>query len=284
MSFVRELEKPRRGRIHDLATRQTEREKPVLEFNVEEYVGDREWEILSTLAREYLAEDSLYQVKGVRLAAKMKFIDPKRFAALESGMHSLIETNVHKHILSSDFNSSSWCIETLSVLYPEKLKEWLSPKRLGVIEERFSRYRRTKNWTSFAEEGSYMKLANQPLWPMTISEYVWSEMKKTLKELHYEKKIGSFLSMATSMKVLEPYRVDELGITPEILDNLLSTLKRSQKDLEKSDGEVFASYVEWMVILAAEKVEMTDHGIEVTMPKRNEHRENITKRPVRSTL
>ena len=144
----------------------------------------------------------------------------------------------------------------LKILFPDKTADldldsaWQGMK--GILESD----RRNNNWWGFTKQAMRLKV----LFPERVSELnldviAWQKMKDRL-----EKALNPSYQ-ATYLKILFPNKMSDLNLNP-VWQKTETALEECRED---NDWSNFANLAMNLKILAADKVETTDQGLEITM-------------------
>jgi len=162
------------------------------------------------------------------------------------------------------------------------------------------RHHTVKNWDNFSATAARMKIIDNDK-NLNINQNDWRSMQQKLDKLRKQRLWGAFAVHAASMKILDPridFKVDEetrrdmikeiknettfasifaehaaamkiLGIAFEV-DKFFWRMMQEELKEEQAQGKSFSKLAVDMKILVAEEVEVTDKGLEITMPKPKE--------------
>ena len=108
-----------------------------------------------------------------------------------------------------------------------------------------------------------------------ISDTDWEGMKAKLKEFR-KQSWWNFANLAMRMSILRPDQKSELQIDDQAWQGMKAALEESHKQ----NWQSFADLAMFMSILSAEKVQITDQGIELEMRK-PDFKQEKSKRPER---
>ncbi len=118
-------------------------------------------------------------------------------------------------------------------------------------------------WRGFAHQAMSMKiLQHDKFIELKIDDQAWQGMIRTLERYRNNGNWWAFADQANDMKILQPSKAVELNIDDQAWQGMkqqLEMLRRGESWLR------FAHQAMYMKILAADKVEVTDQGLEITM-------------------
>jgi len=246
---------PDRINIHELTVEEPEKQEG-LPFDPERDITEQDWRGMRSILESWKHND--WQSFSAQ-AMEMKIIDPTQNLNLDQddwqGMTGCLAS------LRDDqrFDSLAVLVMGMKILGPEK-DIGIQQDDWGAIRELLER-NRGSNWWYFSFLAIRMKFVN-PTKDLNINEEAWQGMDRQLemyKEIH---QYDSFAKQAMNIKLLSCKK--EIKIDRSTWQGIKDLLKEYEREGNWSDFSSIASAIK---ILAAEKVEVTDKGLEITMPK-----------------
>lgn len=261
-------------------------EKPKVYFDAEKEVTADDWEKMKT-ALEVCRQSEDWD-GFIAIAVDMKIIFPER--AEELNLDKFDKETLERiaaqfpYYSSQDDPSNATMVYDfgkralkMKILFPEKSKLIFDEKRETGFESRIKELRRlTDNVIEAGDSGSAENMAKFAFPDLAKKLQPMDEKRKTrieglLKEkLDYAREKGfwsEFFRAAAYEKLLHPFIVQ-----PNLNGNDWESMKKenaSGKQRWVSPSSSLAQRVANMKILAAEKVEITDNGLEIVMPEEN---------------
>ena len=257
---------PENVNIHDLTVEEPEKQE-VLPFDPEMDITERDWEEMRVCldrARKQYSRGGI--LDPYEVAGNMKILNADfevNFSLEESekikkrlkGSLRLerIKAAVSLKILNTsfgiDFNSNDW----------------------QASRESLKRSRSASEWSSFLLEAQREKILN-PAIDLELTPENWQEIKNAIeiqrkKSLEDEKvniyDYQRFSRLGSAMRVIDPG--GDLVVNQSDWETMKQKLDFYR---EQNNYHVLAELAADMKILAAEKVEVTDEGLEITMPEK----------------
>jgi len=248
---------PDRINIHELTVEEPEKQQE-LAFDPERDITEEDWKIMKEQLKRYKETgdwSSFY-----REAAAMKVLNPGKIniEVDKSSWENI--TNQPETIFKEPLISS---VRSLKNLNPA-----VSLGSLGIDgdflnqeEKELREYISNHNWLYIHSRASAFRVV-EPNLKLDLTDQDWEYAKRYLDKYKEQKDWASFLSIASDLKIID-FKVD-LGLTQDCwrgMTDVLSLIKKSGSYL------FFASCLMFLKILAAEKVEVTEKGLEITMRK-----------------
>ncbi len=170
------------------------------------------------------------------------------------------------------FNPNKINIYNLTTERPEREPEAFFNVERDITDEDWESMKadlehyRGNNWSAFSMQAMRMKILD-PSMDLKIGDLEIEGMKAQLEEYRGDD-WQSFSAQAMEMKILDP------SIDLNIGDLEIEGMKVDLEHYRGDNWQAFSMQAMEMKILVAEKVEITDKGLEITMPKK--------KKPLRS--
>jgi len=273
---------PDKINIHDLAIEEPENAPET--FDAEKVVTPEIWEQMMA-AMECYREEPASWIDFAGQAAAMKIICPERDVVVDDVAWQKMKREMEKYRLdlAEELPHFYGLAMHMKILDPERSKQDVNPDVLGaaidqVLNLKYKQYREDEEWDNFSSIAMAMKILN-PKIDLNIDEETWQGMKSQLELYRSDVKIdqpdedGAFMyfsQLAMKMKIICPQRADELNLDQDTWARLRDELEEWRPDVggNPSNWQEFTLECMRQKILAAEKVEVTDNGLEITMPEK----------------
>ena len=121
--------------------------------------------------------------------------------------------------------------------------------------------RQAKEWLYFSARALEMKILDSDI-DLKLTQKDWQGMLDDLKEYRREENWPYFSSQAMAVRILDPKM--DLRLDQQAWNGMRDDLERCRHDKNYID---FSELTLAMKILVAEKVEVTDNGLEISMRK-----------------
>ena len=256
-----------------------EQEKtPELKFDPETEITEADWQGMKQVLEVKRRNRKIWSFTFLTMV--MKILRPVKFDELNiddqawRGMKENLETN--RNYDWRTFNSQA---ANMKILQPERFSE------LGINDQSWQNMKEAlealQDYNYFAVQAVDMKILQPNKFSeLSIDDKVWQKMKAQLEIDRNEGNWGRFTELAKSMKILQPKRFSELRISNQ-------SWREMRKELElerKNNWWNFAHQAMDMKILAADKVKVTDQGLEITMPPPESFKSEKKPRPERKNF
>lgn len=254
-----------------------------LEFDVEKEISERDWREMKKELEWYRKSKNWYRF--ATLAMCMSNLKPDKKAELhidDSWQEMLDELEIDGTIMYRGLASS------MAILRPEKREELVFDE-MWQIEKKEMKTKKMETMVNSikAEDpidfiySAYNLLVIQPQKKeeLELDDKVWQKMKIVLNEKR-NIFLGSFIELAMRTFVFWPDRKNELNIDHEAWKEMKNELKKRRNVLDKTLLG-FAELAMSMYILSADRVKITDQGLELEMPEKESHQQKIPPRPER---
>ncbi len=146
---------------------------------------------------------------------------------------------------------------SLKILFPNKASELnLNDSAWQGMTNKLESYR-DNDWWNFTNQAMRLKILFTDRVPeLDLNDQAWKGMKGRLEEMM----TSSY--QARSLKIIFPEKMSGLNLNPvwQKTENAL------EKCRQNNDWQLFANLATNLKILAADKVEVTDQGLKITMP------------------
>jgi hypothetical protein len=258
---------PDKINIHELAIEDPEKQAE-LPFDVERDITPEDWEGMENglqKIRNWDRDDKWGYFSHHAMC--MKILDSNIDLGLDQdsrdGLIQHLRTwdSIDTNLKWSNLPGQAVCGK---ILYPDMdlgfdANSWQEmSKKLQVRRERGS-------WDDFADYAMEIKILN-PKMDIKLSENDWEGMENILEDFRRKGLWGSFADHAQAMKILNPNV--ELNLDRAAWQGMRMALEKSREEGQKFEWRGFSSLAFAMKIIAAEKVEITDEGLRLTMPEK----------------
>ena len=211
---------------------------------------------------------------SIRQAADMKLLFPEKVASMgldktfwwKDATRSLkITRQSNAHRANPFFNAD--LAMRLKILFPERTAELdIDEDAWQKINKSLASLRKWKDWRNFFQEAVNAKV----LFPgkaaeLNLDDQAWQEMTKGIERCRQLNDYRSVAEYAKYAKILFPEKGAELELNKEDWQKINQLLVRYREEKDGDDYREFTFLASMMKLLAAQKVEITDQGIECTM-------------------
>jgi hypothetical protein len=258
--------------IADLTVEQ--KEKPAVVFDAKRDITPAHWAKMKALLDKDRSEDQYGWMSGK--LQEMKLLFPEKVGEL--GLDEDVWFGIKRH-LDTDINSASrsnsvrWDVIaqwlcSLKILFPERYKSLHIDQDIwhGIIK-RTQELRNLSLEMGFNSNFSKMVIDLSILDPketrgFSVNETLHKSLLTEAKKKRDEKQWLEFMQICVALKIIWPQEYNEL-LNADTWKNLRAHI------VKKGDFKLWTSMgdYECIKILAADKVEFTDKGIEFTIPK-----------------
>ena len=247
---------PNRVNIHELTIDEPEKQSE-LPFDPERDITEEDWQGMEKKLEEY-RQPTKWNCFAEQAMA-MKILDPAKDLKLDQaawqGMIDSLKSSELKLNFIGEFSTQAMQMKILDPTYDlnldqaawQKMRNWL---------EKF----RQADWREFTSQAMAMKILD-PTMDLKLDQAAWQGMRDDLEECRQDDYFSSFYYQAMRMKILDP-KID-LNLNQGIWQKMIDELQESK---QINSAYSFSIRAMQMKILAAEKVEVTDKGLEITMP------------------
>ncbi len=250
---------PDRLNIYELVIEEPEKEKQSeLPFDVERDITDEEWDRFKA-DMDQLRKSNEWSYLGQKLA-HLKILDPQRLPLLEENLFSGMQEK-RNHYSKSSFGGGDFLSVSckLKSLFPERNLNF-SPVEMEKMKYSVETNLANENWGNYALEFSVFKVVS-PDNGLKYDSRAMEENEKQLESFRKEKDWWNFCYLGANIRIIDPshdFKLDKAD-WEDMLQFRNSTTGQHIDNL-------FAHFAN-MQVLAAEKVEVTDNGLELTMSK-----------------
>jgi len=261
---------PDRINIHELTVEEPKKQEG-LPFDSDTEITEMEWREMKDQLQYY--QDNFEDANFRSLAMALKILDPKIdfginqdvwFSRLKRKLEELKQSGVTNWW---DFAKQAAVIKILSPSFTLDQSDLQGLKT--ELEDRKKREREKAGTTRFAEYVVALKILD-PKIDLDLNQLDWKRMKDSLEQHRKGASEGesihwsSFARQAMYMKIIDTNIDLHLDIAS------WKGMRDWANDAKKSQQGPFPWRALEMKILAAERVEVTDEGLIITMPKRKE--------------
>jgi len=271
---------PDKINIHELTIEEPEQQSE-LPFDSEKEITPEDWDRINEFIKEHVENDDWQN--SLSRAVSCKIIDPGH----ETGLKELAEKEFSK-AKRPNMDALSWWVDFKNSFYKGRgdiglcaeiidhamelrldITNMLDDRLLSKMEEDLNR-QRANNYLGYMPV--YASLARKVSLfcrflgkSFVLPDEDWKKFDEYLQRYKEGEAWGQYASVAESVKLMDSKRdlhLDEVA---------WRGMKHHFNEKKNSDeiGQAF-DVAEAMTILAAEKVEVTDQGLKLTMPKKKE--------------
>ena len=248
---------PENINIHDLTIEEPEKQETF--FDPEKEITREDWEAMKDQLDECRRKGDVFSFAS--RAAAMKIIKPEMRIQITDAQYENIKKSLEgwrKSNLSGFFQFAM----SLKIIDPE----FDIGPYVGDQSEIRNDFQEKKNNAFKIGEFIGMAAKAKVVAPIRVGENsiepeTWEKIREHLRNSR-KKLTRNFTEKASQVKILNPK--EDLNLTQEDWDEMSQLLR----DLRGDDMYNFSEQAMAMKILAAEKVEITAKGLEITMPKR----------------
>ena len=258
---------PDRINIHELTIEEPEKQTE-LPFDVERDVSKEDWERMWQSLENSRKYDN--QIDFSTTAMCFKILDPKVDLNLNEadldGMRSNLE--MFRNKIPSDWQNFYKQAAELKIIDPkidiklDKARWDGEMPRDAIAKSLLESSEHNINWHGFATCSMRIKIID-PGMDLNLDESIWNEMHQELEGYRSHNNWKGFARQATEMKILDPKI--ELNLDRGAWEGMHQKLEMCRSFKFVRD---FMQQVKNMKILAAEKLEVTENGLELTMSKK----------------
>ncbi len=257
-------------KLQDLTLEQGET-KPELKFDPETEVTESDWQALEHQLEKYRARGSFWGF--VEQAMLLKIIRPDKTVRLNIDDRLWQEERrnlkLQLEALQRDGNYALlWTFVEramhMKILQPDKAADLsINDHVWRQIEGALKFEQEASNSLAFNKYATDIKILQSDKFTKSkiIDDQVWQRMRKELEEQRKNNNWWRFALDAMRMKILQPDKFAEVDID----DVAWQGMRRIFEAEWKNDRWGFLQQAMCMKILAADKVEVTDQGLEITM-------------------
>ena len=248
--------KPDRINIHELTIEEPEKQSE-LPFDPERDITKQDWEVMR-LCLEHSRKNNTWSDFSA-YAARMKILDPTQDLNLDQTAWQGMEDEFKKQSFNPQRLTSN--AADMKVLDPKRDLN-LDQTAWTKMRRELENWRSKNDWGMFSWQASNMKIID-PKINLKLDQAAWQGMEKQLEEYRRSNNWTSFFLQASRMKILDP-KIDLK------LDQTAWQGARDELEVDRRQFMMqgFDSLAKCMKILVAERVDVTDQGLEITMPKR----------------
>ncbi|KKP33210.1 MAG: hypothetical protein A2360_04845 [Candidatus Staskawiczbacteria bacterium RIFOXYB1_FULL_32_11] len=248
--------------IHELAIEEPEKKSEVF-FDFEKEITEEDWGEMEKNMQRLLDDANYNNVPWV--AMNMKIIRPDYEPKFDWRVMQKITADINIQRELGEWRDFFSLAMEMKFVDPNYNSSIAFPELLGIKRE-LEKCKNKQNWDNFSAIAMQIKIID----PINCSDFlgldsnVWDSMFRSLKNYKDNNMWNEFVNQATHMKVIDP-KID-LDISESDWDNI-----RKKINFERNLGRgiSFSNLVARVKILAAEKLEVTDKGLEITMPKQS---------------
>lgn len=244
---------PDKINIHELTIGEPEKES-ALPFDAEKDISPGEWEIIMSYIKNKNGPDWIQSVM------QMKVLKPDYDLNLDEQAKQFLKNEFErgKGLLPHIFALKAAAIK----LVDPTLKMNIDGETWERMEEKLDVFRNIQDWSQFLNLAFAMKILEKN-YKVDISK---KEYKAIMDQFADDTKHNEGWRIAATMAQL---RVVDPNRNLKIDDAAWECMHHQLEDWRFGDYDGFFQIAVDMQILAAEKVEVTDKGLEITMPARN---------------
>lgn len=277
MSFARELEKPRTGRIYDFFPKTEDGLKEGINFDMNKEVGEKEWEGMKDALESFGERKKFHEF--ATLAERMFEIDPERFRGSSLAKYW---SHAQSWLRDQDLGGAP-LIHVVSAMKVCAKIDPASIENLGDIWNRYVhlawvdlsrgecemvlKYKKNLSIVDQGRAGNVLVLDESYHLP-ALERYATLDSKKRL-------------IMANNLRLILPEALHLIDLEKE-WSGWQDLLHREKKN--RSDWKEFAEIASAMNVLAAKEAHITDQGLEIVPATKMVHKEITPPRPKRLTF
>jgi hypothetical protein len=236
-------------------------EKEELKFDPEKEISNVNWQEIKTILK-YL-EQYGYWENLVRQAASMKILCPEKSEELQfedSTWQKLIE-RLRDYGYGTTWREFAWQAMFIKILDPKKFKELEISRAWEKLKVELKVFKNIEAWGDFARRAACMKsIFPEKSAVLQLDDTALQGMKERLQFYRSSNQWFDFIQQAAFIKILYP----EKSAEPQINDQDWRMMMQKYKKLSWEKKPWLAAC---LTILAAQKVEVTDKGLKITMRK-----------------
>ena len=256
---------PDRINIHELTIEEPERRAEVF-FDAEKDITKEDWKGMEGKLEEYRRENKWD--KFSQQAMRMKILDPNQDLNIDliarNGIREILEED-RKSCVWNGFASQATEMKMLGIDQELNIDQVALQGTREMMEGHRQRMGRDRGWDSFSWMAMNLKIID-PTQDLNLDQVAWHGMRDTLEKDRQQKSWADFSWGAVKIKILDPNQ--DLNLDQEAWQGMRDYLEK-----QRENGDKWGN-LSWqlanMKILVAEKVEVTENGIELTMPKKRE--------------
>ncbi|KKP33203.1 MAG: hypothetical protein A2360_04885 [Candidatus Staskawiczbacteria bacterium RIFOXYB1_FULL_32_11] len=256
--------------IHELAVEEPEKKESGLSVDMQKYIDHETWKNMNDKLESFRNNNNWNRF--IQLGMNMKIIDPD----IDFGIDDLAITSIKDYLefqRIQSLNQDNWSGFNLLSL-GTKIIDPAIDIHIGVPAQQYLRnelksFRDVGNWGAFARTAIEMQIFDAKA-DIGIDDKATNGMTHKLEAYRKRGEWFSFISLASDIKILginTDIKLDEL----EAKQGIKNQLEQSKNyGIKHGDWNDFGRFVRDIKILIAEKAEITDKGLEITMPKEKE--------------
>ena len=263
------------GRLDEVVVEEPNEKKKGIIFDVETEIGEEGWEKIKAFYDSKRDKGRLSI-----LAERLKIIFPDKIDRLDlDGIWEKLKA-LYGDNESLVINISS--ATTIKILFPERVSELDLESKWLAFKEDFKGSSINK-----VGLGIYIKQASELkiLFPNHIDELdlesKWEDIKEGYEKLKQEKRWLLVSNQLARFKMLFPEKMEELNWQ----ENLGQMINNFRFDFGDNEGLKNANLAILMArnlkIIAAKEIKITDQGMELVMPEKEEFEDKVPDRPER---
>ena len=254
-----------------------------LKFDPRTEVSDSDWQGM----KEKLEERWSSGLDVYNMPAQMRILDDA--ADIQVANWDRVKKILDDYRRSEDWDDLASVASSMKQVWPDRIRElgiddeaWNGMKRV-LIEHRDASFGGLAqgDWPAFVWLAADMKILRPDSEDELVSDIAWERIKNNLKEYCEDNNWNSFADMVSWVRILKPDQVKELEVDDDAWQGMRDALEEYRKD---NDWRGFADLASSMTIIAAERVEMTDTGLNVVLPLKSDYKVEKKQRPVRKNF
>ena len=268
-------------KLSEIGFEVTESKQP--HFDPERDITESDWQSLLEILERYTMYTSAdVGYEFAKLASAMKVIDSQK--------EIIIDREAWERLMKKVPVTISALAVNMKILDPERFNksDLQDPSFQKDMQELEGQRTPHTSWRLFAVKAVNIMI----LWPekaseLNIGQVEWQGMHAKLEEYRQKKEWKKFAIQAKNMKILDPKEFEGVRISKLDWEEMLNQLNQFRRDGFRRDSigtdgwHHFAELASALTILAAGKVEVTDNGLEISMQKAEDFKQQKKPRPER---
>ncbi|NQV13474.1 MAG: hypothetical protein HQ530_04215 [Parcubacteria group bacterium] len=243
-------------------------------------ISDKDWGIMKE-RYEFLKENWLPNVRHI---ARMKVLSPDKFEELSLGEKEWTEILEEWNDPMNTFFVPEWAdyYKYFKILSPEK-----ASKMTPITEEQVKYHndlrKKEGDWSRLIKETANYKFCYpEKLEKLIDLNEIWEKGLEEYKKYADAENWAGAIFLAANLRILFP---DRQIVSEEDLLNMKILCKKVPPDsVPKTQGSKISRYKYSLKLITADKVKVTDEGLEVVMPSTDSYKQETPPRPQRKEL
>lgn len=254
---------PERVNIKDLTIEEPEKSQE-LTFDPEKEITKEDWKMMK---KELDKERELGNwARFLSVVRCMKILNPNYDFIIDKDTRE----GIYKE-LESYRKKSEWVIVTEMAMNMKMLDPTVTLNLDEFTQERMQKdafKEHNKVWTDYIDQLMALKVFDQKL-EVHLGTEGLEKMDLNLNVSKAKEQWEEFAELAAAEKVINMSLNVEVSPTEwQNMKNILENYREKHREKGEFYEKAFTNMASWMKILAAEKVEVTNDGLEITMPKK----------------